>query len=95
MEKIPDTYTPFKRTPEFTETTIPAGLLNAHKTRTGIWAKIVVVAGELDYHIIEPEEKVIRLTPDTPGIIVPSMEHNVEAVGPVQFYVEFYNEAGI
>lgn len=36
---------PYKRTPTFDEHTIPAGLRRDHRTRAGVWGRIVVEAG--------------------------------------------------
>ena len=84
----PEDLVPFKRTPEFTEETIPQGLQNDHATKRGIWAKINIVEGELLYrpHIGES----IRLSPGQSGIIVPTMTHSVEPIDSVCFFVEFY-----
>lgn len=37
----------YRRTPEFTETTIPKTLLSAHTTKQGTWALIHVLEGRL------------------------------------------------
>src|SRR3546814_12863867 len=40
---------PYKRTPSFTEATIPAGLLGDHSTKAGTWGLIRVEEGLLRY----------------------------------------------
>lgn len=88
---IPAGLTAHKRTPEFTEATIPAGLLKAHATKEGVWGLIQVVEGELIYRVVDtrrsPAEFV--LSPSTPGVVEPEILHEVEPRGPVRFYVEF------
>ena len=42
MKQLPDTVTSYKRTPEFNQDTVPAGLLAAHQTKAGTWGLIVV-----------------------------------------------------
>lgn len=42
MKELPKNVAPYKRTPSFTETTVPKGLLNNHSTVEGAWAMIVV-----------------------------------------------------
>lgn len=79
----------YKQTPIFTETTIPTGLQRTHRTKAGVWGKIVVEAGLLRY-VVEMLGLDLQLTPDQPGTVVPTMPHYVEAVGPVRFHVEFY-----
>ena len=45
MKDIPENFEHYKSTPVFNETSIPAGLLKAHKTKEGAWGKIVVLSG--------------------------------------------------
>lgn len=79
----------FKRTPTFTERTIPAGLLKDHQTKAGVWGVIHVEVGELRYVIPSLNEDHI-LTPDQTGIVTPEVLHHVAPIGEVRFYVEFW-----
>lgn len=90
MKPLPDNVTHYKQTPEFTQDTVPAGLLAAHQTKAGTWGRIVVLAGELEYRILEPELQVILLNATTPGVVEPTVLHEVEPRGAVRFLVEFY-----
>ncbi|MFT5197234.1 MAG: tellurite resistance-related uncharacterized protein [Candidatus Promineifilaceae bacterium] len=90
MKSLPESISPYKQTPTFTETTVPAGLLSTHTTKDGVWAKIVVLEGELLYRILEPELEEVRLSADYHGVIEPQIRHQVEPLGKVQFYVEFH-----
>ena len=90
---------PYRRTDTFTEVTVPAALLKAHRTKQGAWALIHVLEGRLAYKIVEPGRLSSNevLTPTTPpGVIEPAILHEVTHLGPVRFYVEFYRlgEAG-
>lgn len=38
-----------RRTPEFTERTVPAGLLAAHRVADGVWGRLVVQSGQLAF----------------------------------------------
>ena len=93
MKDLPPGLEPTSRTDEFTEATIPAGLLRAHTTKAGSWARIRVLEGALHYRIggALPEEYVLR--PGEDGIIEPEVPHEVEAAGSVRFYVEFLRRA--
>ena len=84
----PDGLSQFRQTPEFSEETIPAGLLKDHATGEGVWGKIEIQEGELLYkpEIGEP----IMLEPARDGVVVPEMKHAVEPVGSVRFLVRFY-----
>ena len=55
MQVFPNDVTAYKKTPEFNESSIPKGLLKTHKTKAGVWGKIVILEGELQYTINEPE----------------------------------------
>ncbi len=94
MKDLPPGLEATRRTDEFTETTIPAGLLRAHTTKAETWARIRVLEGALHYRIHgdTPEEHVLR--PGQDGIVEPRVPHEVEAAGPVRFYVEFLRAAG-
>ena len=90
MKALPAGAARYGGTPEFSDGSIPASLLRSHRTKAGTWAKIVVLEGRLLYRILEPETKEIELSPERPGIVEPEEAHEVEAVGPVRFRVEFW-----
>jgi tellurite resistance-related uncharacterized protein len=79
----------YKRTPSFTEETLPAALRADHRTKAGTWAYIVVESGELDYHA---RGRVRRLVPGGPGLVEPEVPHHVTPAGPVRVHVAFYRE---
>ena len=85
----PDGYAVHRRTPEFDETTVPAGLTSEHATKRGVWARIRVVSGTLLYHVGAPIGRSFRVGPAASAIIVPEVRHRVEPEGPVRFLVEF------
>ncbi|MCG8316279.1 MAG: DUF1971 domain-containing protein [Pseudomonadales bacterium] len=90
MKVLPSHVTPYKRTPEFTEKTVPAGLLNEHSTKESVWGKIVVLEGALEYTINEPKIEIIVLDKHTQGVVEPTILHQVKPLGKVRFYVEFH-----
>lgn len=81
----------YKRSPEFTEHTVPAGLLRVHSTKPGIWGRIRVKEGELIYRIVDPRRRnrEILLTADHPGVIEPTIAHQIQPRGGARFSVEF------
>ena len=87
--EIPDTFVAYQRTPEFDETTVPAGLRRDHSTKAGVWAKIVVIDGQLRY-CVDALDTDVELSRDRIGVVVPEVLHYVEPIGMVRFYVEFY-----
>lgn len=89
MKSLPDNVVAYKRTPEFDQSSIPTGLLNNHQTKENVWGKIVVLSGKLQYTIQQPFEE-IALDSNKYGVVEPSVLHQVKPMGPVRFYVEFY-----
>jgi tellurite methyltransferase len=87
--ELPEHFIAYKRTPEFTEETVPAGLTNNHSTKSGVWAKIHVLSGRLRYRVptLNADQE---LTPQRIGIVVPEVLHNVVPLAAVRFFVEFY-----
>ena len=85
----PDGYAVYRRTPEFDETTVPAGLTSEHATKRGVWARIHVVSGAVLYHVGPPIGRSFRVDPASSAVIVPEVRHRVEPEGPVRFFVEF------
>ncbi|RYG88255.1 MAG: DUF1971 domain-containing protein [Alphaproteobacteria bacterium] len=90
--QLPKDVRAYKRTPTFSEATVPAGLLGRHATKAGVWGLIRVEEGELHYVITDPRREITRLvlTPlSEPGVVEPTIIHHVETAGAVRFHVEF------
>ena len=91
----PDGLVAYRRTPEFDETTTPAGLKSEHATKRGVWARIHVVSGALHYRVGDPIHRSLRIEAATSGIIVPEVPHWVEPEGPARFFVEFWRAPSV
>ncbi len=91
MKTLPENIKEYKRTPSFTKTSIPKGLLRSHTTKAGTWGKIVIEEGKLLYRILEPEIEDIELSPEIFGVVEPQIPHEVQPLGKVIFHVEFMN----
>ena len=89
--EFPENFMPYKKTPVFTEESLPSGLKNDHSTKTGVWGKIILIEGTLQYRVNSLKTDTV-LFPNEPGIILPEILHSVALLGPVKFYVEFYKE---
>lgn len=87
---LPENLVPYKRTPTFTETTVPAALLAQHATKRGVWGQIAVEAGELEYAVEGPVRKVVTIAAGERANIAPEMPHAVRPLGRVSFFVEFF-----
>ena len=82
-------YAAYRRTPEFNEATVPAGLMSEHATKRGVWARIHVLSGVLLYHAGAPISRCFRVEASANAVIVPDVRHRVEPEGPVRFFIEF------
>ena len=85
----PEHASPYRRTPEFDETTLPTGLTADHATKRGVWARLHVLAGAVCYHVGEPINRSMRLEAGMTAVVVPEVRHRVEANGTVRLFVEF------
>ena len=90
--EMPEDLLPYKKTPEFTEISIPKGLLAQHSTKKGVWGRISLLAGKLEYTVEVPVRKTIELSEGQHANIPPEMSHCVHPVGKVRFYVELLLE---
>jgi tellurite resistance-related uncharacterized protein len=80
----------YRTTPVFDADTIPAGLLRRHSTKAGVWARIHVLEGELVFRRLEPgaADEILRAG-GSDRLVEPQAFHEVEARGPVRFFIEF------
>jgi len=82
---------PYRSTPVFDETTLPAALRDEHSTKTGVWGVIRVIEGRVRLELLDDGTETI-LTPDRPGCVLPEQRHRVEPLGAMRMRVEFYRE---
>lgn len=94
MKDVPAGLECYKRTPEFTELTVPEGLLRHHTTKAGVWGRIVVSEGRLLYRMLEPVLEELLLEPGRCGVVEPGVAHEVRPQGAVRFHVEFLRQPG-
>lgn len=90
---LPSDVRPYKRTDVFTEATVPAALRRAHNTKAGVWGLIHVLEGRLAYRVTDPSrppQAQVLTADDPPGVVEPSVLHEVEPLGAVRFFVEFH-----
>lgn len=91
--EVPEGHAAYQRTPQFTQDTIPAGLLHHHTTKPGVWGRIVVERGALEFHEGAAGAPPRLVTPSDPWVIVPELEHRVAPAGEVAFHVELWRAA--
>ena len=83
--------TPYRSTPVFDETSIPAALRGFHQTKAGVWGLIRVIEGELNLTYVEPHSEKI-VSPGNPGVVEPEQTHFVKSLGKVRMQVDFYDQ---
>jgi tellurite resistance-related uncharacterized protein len=66
MDDLPAGLVAYRRSPEFNQDTLPAGLQREHRTKAGAWALIHVIEGQLLYRILDPLSETV-LTSEKPG----------------------------
>ena len=76
----------YKRTASFTEETLPAALRKEHRTKADSWGRIVVTAGQVEFHA---RGRVRVLGAGDVGIVEPEVPHHVTPLGAVRLHVEF------
>ena len=88
--EIPEKLVLHKKTPQFTQSTIPRGLLAQHATKKGVWGRLSVEKGKLQYTVEQPEKKVFEIQEGQHANIAPEVLHSVKPIGEVQFSVAFF-----
>jgi len=90
LEFLPNGLTKYSETSVFTHETVPKNLTEDHNTKAGVWGRLVVIEGALDYVVPGPPEEIIHVLAGDYAIIEPTLIHFVRIIGPVSFRVEFY-----
>jgi len=90
-EELPPKAVKYAETKVFTTETVPAKLTNEHDTKPGVWGKLKVLTGALDYIVCGPPEKVQHLRAGQHTIVLPTQMHRVSLEEKSSFYVEFYH----
>lgn len=81
---------PYKTTPVFDETTLPAALRREHSRTAGVGGVVRVVKGRLRLSFADGTPSA-ELSPDRSGVVQPEQLHWVEPLGAVRMQVEFYD----
>ena len=86
---LPDGLELVRVTAEYDETTVPAGLLRAHRVASKVWGRLRVRGGPLRF-VFEDDAAPTHLVTGESQVIPPDRPHHVEVIGPVRFVVEFH-----
>lgn len=85
---VPGELSVVSRTPNFTETTMPALLRERHILPAARYACVHVLRGQMQYRELDPDSNAQLLLPGTPVLIPPRRPHALEPLGAVLFYLE-------
>lgn len=86
---LPDSVKKYAESPVFTEKTVPKKLTREHDTKPGVWGRLIVLEGKLDFVIPGPPSKTYHIDKDRPAIIEPTVLHYIVLGGPLKFKIEF------
>lgn len=94
--EIPKNFYRYKQTDVWTNETIPELILHRHNTKAGVYGKIMVMEGALEYTVFRDVRGEIDFTAvieaGSFGIAAPGQWHQVAPIGQVKMMVEFYCE---
>lgn len=95
---MPEGLTLKRTTEDFDQSTVPPGLLKAHRIATGVWGVLRVREGSVrfileDRFVLEDDSvaaPVVDLGPGESTVIPTAVPHRVELGPDARFAVEFY-----
>jgi tellurite resistance-related uncharacterized protein len=94
LDHLPKDVKKYSETPVFTEVTVPKKITDNHSTKTGVWGKLCVIEGEVDYIIPHENDdktpEIKRVISGDFAVIEPTIIHRAQPVGSAKFKVEFY-----
>jgi tellurite resistance-related uncharacterized protein len=79
-----------RTTDVFDTTTVPAGLLRAHRVADGVWGNLVVHSGTVTFVFDDEPEHPITVGAGDTVAIPPARQHHLELDQPATFAVEFH-----
>jgi tellurite resistance-related uncharacterized protein len=79
-----------RTTPEFSDTTVPAALLAAHRVGPLVWGRLCVHAGRVRFVFEADPAAAVELSAGEHVDIPPGEAHHVEPLADARFVVEFY-----
>ena len=76
--------------PEFAHDNVPKALLADHHTAEGVYGRVRVVAGELEFVFADDATQPIRMRAGDELIVHPQEAHHVVLGDDMRFFIEFY-----
>jgi tellurite resistance-related uncharacterized protein len=91
---MPPEFVLVRTSKEFTEKTVPAGLLHAHKLASGVWARLRVLSGRVVFAYEASPYEPVSLSGGDHVDIPPDILHSVELLADARFVIEFFRASG-
>lgn len=88
--ELPDDVELTRTTDVFDNETVPAGLLRAHRVAVGVWGRLIVHTGTLNFVFEDRADEPIVVPAGEHVVIPPARPHHLELEQPTTFAVEFY-----
>ncbi len=88
--QLPNGLQKYAASPVFTETSTPEKLTTAHDTKVGVWGKLIVSEGALEFVVPGPPATSERIAAGAFALIEPTVPHHIRLIGSVEFQIEFY-----
>lgn len=88
--QLPDGLEHVRTTDVFDNTTVPAGLLRAHRVADGVWGNLVVHTGTVTFVFDDEPVHPITARAGDSVAIPPARRHHLELDEPATFAVEFH-----
>ncbi len=90
MTQIPNEAKAYKTIGPWKSNKIPKMLLKRHNTKKGVWAKLEVLSGSVEYFLCDTDEKPIILTPSNFGVSKPQIWHYINPSDDAEIQITFY-----
>jgi tellurite resistance-related uncharacterized protein len=91
-DHLPEGLEYVRTTDVFDQDQHPAGLRRAHRVADGVWARLLVRTGSLEF-VFEDEPDQRRVVEAGDAVVIPPGRlHHVDITGPVTFALEFHRE---
>jgi len=86
---LPEGVKPYASSAVFTSTSVPKNLLNAHATKDGVWGRLNILEGTVQYFLQGQSEPLAILHKNDSWIIFPTELHFIQPSKEAEFQIEF------
>jgi tellurite resistance-related uncharacterized protein len=87
--ELPASVEQYAQSPVFDNHTIPKAFKAAHSTKPGVWGRLKVLTGSLDFTLIGPPKVMTTLNAGEHHIFAPTAVHLVSLKPDTSFQIDF------